>query len=106
MEWRRGKGGGGWAADQTRSPASPPSGLARLPHVKQVNQADNCGDDEDRTHQPPKSGTPPPPPSALRAMAQMFAIVARHAAMVPRSWTQARIFAVDENLQRRWTCHP
>jgi hypothetical protein len=69
----------GWP-ERNVPPGCPPKGrsLARLLLVKQVNQADNCGDDKDSTHRPPKNGTPSASPLAPRGMARWFTTVARH----------------------------
>ena len=70
--------------------------LAGLPGVNQVNQADNYGDDEDRSQHPPKSSVPPASALPPRGTAPRFAIVARHAATVARRWTRQRTFAREK----------
>ena len=67
--------------------------LARLPGV---NQADNYGDDEDRSQHPPKSSAPPAAALPPRGTAPRFAIVARHAATVARRWMRQRTFAREK----------
>jgi len=80
-----------------RPPAEPDArqkaALARLLRVNQVDQADHCGDEQDHAHDPPKSGEPCFSPLPPRGAAPTFAIMARHAPMIPRRSTQSRSFA-------------
>jgi len=70
--------------------------LARLPGVNLVNQADNYGDDEDRSQHPPKSSAPPAAALPPRGTAPRFTVVARHAATVARRWMRQRTFAREK----------